>query len=122
MPSSEFQRICRDMTILGDTVAIEAKKDGVKFSVQGETGNGSITLKQGATADGGESVSITLHESCSLTFALRYLNYFTKATSLSEHVTLSLAPDLPLVVEYEIEQLGYIRYFLAPKIEEDEAK
>lgn len=122
MSSSEFQRICRDMTILGDTVAIEAKKDGVKFSVSGETGNGSITLKQVATADAGETVSIELQEPCSLTFALRYLNYFTKATSLSERVMLSLAPELPLVVEYEIEQLGYIRYFLAPKIEEDEAK
>ena len=104
MPSTEFQRVCRDMTIIGDTVAIDVKKTDVKFSVSGETGKASVTTD--------------LIESCSSTFALRYLNHFAKATPLSEWVTFSLAPDLPLMVEYEIEKLGYIRYFLAPKIDE----
>jgi len=121
LPSSEFQRICRDMTILGDTVTIDARKDQVKFSVSGELGSGSIALKQTSAVDSDEAVQITLQESCTLTFALRYLNFFTKATSLSPYVSLSLSPELPLVVEYEIEQLGYIRYYLAPKIEEEGA-
>jgi len=119
MPSTEFQRICRDMATMGDSVTIEARKDGVKFSVAGEIGNGSITVKQNNAVDGEEATTITLSEPCTLTFALRYLNYFVKATSLSDTVTLSLSPDLPLVVEYEIDPLGYVRYYLAPKIDED---
>ena len=35
-------------------------------------------------------------------------------------VTLSLTAEAPLVVEYPIEKYGYIRYYLAPKIDEDE--
>jgi proliferating cell nuclear antigen len=31
-----------------------------------------------------------------------------------------MSGDVPLVVEYQIEELGYIRYYLAPKIEEDD--
>ena len=31
MPSSEFQRICRDLTTIGDSAAISCIKDGVKF-------------------------------------------------------------------------------------------
>ena len=36
MPASEFQRICRDLAILGDTVTIAVTKDGVKITVAGE--------------------------------------------------------------------------------------
>ena len=50
----------------------------------------------------------------------RYLNFFTKATPLSPHVILSLSPEVPLVVEYDIEDVGHVKYFLAPKIEDDE--
>ena len=32
MPASEFQRICKDLSILGDTVTIAVGKEGVKFS------------------------------------------------------------------------------------------
>lgn len=57
----------------------------------------------------------------SLSFALRYLNFFAKATALSPTVSLTMSPDVPIVVEYPIEKMGYIRYFLAPKVDgEDE--
>lgn len=42
LPSGEFQKICRDLTIIGETVTIEASKEGVKFSVSGEMGNGNV--------------------------------------------------------------------------------
>jgi len=31
-----------------------------------------------------------------------------------------MSGEVPLVVEFQIEELGYIRYYLAPKIEEDD--
>ena len=61
-----------------------------------------------------------MQEPVSLTFALRYLNSFCKATNLSTTVTLSMSKELPVVVEYKILDVGYIRYYLAPKIEDDE--
>lgn len=67
-----------------------------------------------------EATIIEMQEPVSLTFALRYLNSFTKATPLSVTVMISLSSDLPVVVEYKIADMGYVRYYLAPKIEEDE--
>jgi len=122
MSAGEFQRICRDLTILGDTVIVSATKEGVKFSVSGDLGNGNITCRPTGDVDSkeGEATSIDLQEPVQLTFALRYLNFFTKATGLSNSVSLSLSKDVPLVVEYRIEDLGYIKYFLAPKIEDSD--
>lgn len=67
-----------------------------------------------------EATIIEMQEPVSLTFALRYLNSFTKATPLSETVAISLSSDLPVVVEYKIAEMGYIRFYLAPKIEEED--
>ena len=58
-------------------------------------------------------VVIDLKDSVELTFALRYLNFFTKATPLSDSVTLSMSNDVPLVVEYRIGTMGYIRWAFA---------
>jgi len=120
MPASEFQKICRDLTMFGDTVVINVDKEGVTFSVKGECA-GSITVKQSGPKEGEESgsVSISLEEKVSLTFALRYLSSFAKATALSSTVTLALSPDAPLVVGYDIEELGFIKFYLAPKIEDE---
>eukprot|EP00456_Euglypha_rotunda_P025699 TRINITY_DN2072_c0_g1_i15.p1 TRINITY_DN2072_c0_g1~~TRINITY_DN2072_c0_g1_i15.p1 ORF type:complete len:285 (+),score=48.48 TRINITY_DN2072_c0_g1_i15:139-993(+) len=125
MSSSAFQRICKEIAIIGDTVSISASKEGVKFTVNGESGTGSIHCKQDSSVDEEDSVVIKLEEKMSLTFALRYLNYFAKATPLSKYVSLKLSPDVPLVVEYQIGEeeleMGHLRFYLAPKIEEDEA-
>jgi len=121
MPAAEFQRICRDLTIVGDAVSIAATKGNVKFSASGDMGKGDIIIKPTEDVDTpeDEKTVIELEEPVTLTFALRYLNYFSKATGLSGVVSLSLSKDVPLVVEYNIPDLGYIRYYLAPKIEED---
>jgi len=119
MSASEFQRICRDMTILGDTVVISATKEGVKFSVSGDLGSGNIICRPSGEIDKSEATTIELQEPVQLTFALRYLNFFTKATPLSSAVCLSMSKDVPLVVEYRIEDCGYVRFYLAPKIEDD---
>lgn len=121
LPASEFQRICRDLSTISESVIITVNKEGVKFSASGELGTGNITLKPSSSVDEEKdnNVVIELQETVSLTFALRFLCNFTKATALSESVTLSLSKDVPLVVEYRIGEIGYIRYYLAPKIEDE---
>merc|ERR1712216_885649 len=120
MPSGEFQKICRDLTTFGDTATIAASKDGVKFSVSGDMGTGNVPVRQNAAVEKEQQTLIELQEPVSLTFALRYLNFFTKATPMSEQVTLSLSKEVPLAVEYSVGEMGHLRYYLAPKVDEDE--
>ncbi|KAF5804600.1 putative proliferating cell nuclear antigen, PCNA [Helianthus annuus] len=121
MPSSEFARICKDLSSIGDTVVISVTKEGVKFSTRGDIGTANVVCRQNTTVDKPEEATvIEMNEPVSLTFALRYMNSFTKATPLSSTVTISLSSELPVVVEYKIAEMGYIRFYLAPKIEEDE--
>jgi len=121
MPAAEFKKVCSDLSTIGDTVTISANKDGVKFSVTGDSGNGSITVRENNKADkNDESTTIELKEAVSLTFALKYLNTFCKSASLSNQVGLYLSKESPLMVEFKFMDESYIRYYLAPKIDEEE--
>ena len=57
LPSSEFQRIIRDLGVLGDTCTISVTKEGVKFSVSGDLGTGNVMLRNSAGSAEKEALS-----------------------------------------------------------------
>lgn len=130
IPSDEFQRICRDLSALGESVTIEANKEAVRFSVSGDVGSGSISLKNlnesTTTTTGKEaaatsnSTSISIKNPASISVSLKFLSQFTKAGGLSDTVRLEFSDDAPMLVDYPIGDLGYIRYYLAPKCADDD--
>lgn len=98
-------------------VSIEANKDGVKFSCQGDIGSGSVTIRQNTNMDKPEQdVKIALSEPVALTFSLKYLVNFCKASGLSTKVKLCLSQEVPLLVEYNLSGSSYLRFYLAPKV------
>ena len=107
MNSGDFQKLCKELHQLSETVQIEASLSAIKFTVEGEVGSGSVQI-------------MTNQEEAKRASALRYLNMFNKASTLCNYTKLMLAADTPLVVEYEIEGLGSLKYYLAPKINENE--
>ena len=44
MPASKFQKICRDLQTLGDTIQISVNKHSIQFAVNGAEGEGQITV------------------------------------------------------------------------------
>lgn len=97
-------------------VVIEASKEGVKFSCTGDIGNGSVTIRQHTNVEKpDQNVTIDLSEPVALTFSLKYLVNFCKASNLSSSVRLNLSQEVPLLVEYPLGS-GHLRFYLAPKV------
>ncbi|KAJ0489499.1 putative proliferating cell nuclear antigen, PCNA [Helianthus annuus] len=148
MPSSEFARICKDLNTMGDTgihfmvfiritsqnwilnacfvikfpivVAISVTEDGLQFLTKGDTGTANIVCRQNPFADKREEATIIeMVKPVSEKYALRLLKSFTKAAPLASQVTLSLASDWPMMVEYKIAEMGHLRFYLAPKMNKD---
>jgi proliferating cell nuclear antigen len=117
--SSEFTKICKELYSLNETMTIHTTQEFVQFSVESEVGSGSIKI--GANDNGPKDEQTTLEVTDSVTqqFAIRYLNMFNKAAPLSTFTRLCLHEEQPLVVEYKIEQLGVLKYYLAPKINDE---
>jgi len=98
-------------------VAIECTKEGVKFACQGDIGSGAVTLRQHTNVEKPAlNVEIDLSEPVALTFSLKYLVNFCKASGLSESVKLCLSNEVPLLVEYALANNSYLRFYLAPKV------
>ncbi|KAJ1880038.1 hypothetical protein LPJ66_011382, partial [Kickxella alabastrina] len=51
--------------------------------------------------------------------ALKYLANFAKAAPLAERVSINLIEEAPVMFEFKISDMGHIRFYLAPQIEED---
>lgn len=98
-------------------MAIEASKDGIKFSANGDIGNGAVTLRSHTNVEKPElNVEINLSEPVNLTFSLKYLVNFCKAAALSSSVKICLSNEVPLLVEYTLHGSSYLRFYLAPKV------
>merc|ERR1719473_1095517 len=120
LPSAEFQKICRDLKEFGETMQIRASKEGLRFTVNGDVGTGNVMLKPRESEKPEERVALTVHEEVTATFALRYLANFAKAAPLCSAVELSLGPDAPLAVKYDLDspENGSLQFYLAPKVDE----
>lgn len=119
MPSSEFNRIVKELYQLNETVNIETSKSFVKFSIQGEQIGGNIKIEHCDNYSDDEFTKICVDEPVNLAFALRYLNIFTKATQLTDRVVLHLSSEYPLMTEYSLGNLGNLKYYLAPRVAEE---
>ncbi|KAG4969975.1 hypothetical protein JHK82_035670 [Glycine max] len=78
-------------------------EEGVKFSTKGDIGTTNIVCKQNTSMDKPEEASI-----------------IEMNEPLSNIVIISLSNELSVVVEYKIVKMGYVCFYLAPKIEEGE--
>ena len=121
MPSAEFLRVVKDLSSIGDTVEIcVPSRELVRFLTTGDIGTASVSCaRRWNPADPGESVDIECPSPTKLTFALRYLNSFAKAAPLTEGVAVKFCAEMPMVVEYEVYGVGVLRFYLAPKIDDD---
>lgn len=98
-------------------VTIDASKDGVKFACTGDIGNGAVTLRSHQNVEKPElNIEIELSEPVSLTFSLKYLVNFCKASALSSQVKICLSNEVPLLVEYAVQGTSWLRFYLAPKV------
>ena len=113
LPSTDFQKIIRDMSSLSDRLEIKYVADELIFSLVGPfakvqirrsecDGNMEYLQKQAPT-------KVIQGE-----FPLKYLGYFIKCTNLCSNIELMLENDLPLVVKYNVASLGEIKLCLAP--------
>lgn len=128
MPAKNFAKVVTDMGQFAESIIIEITPKGIKFTAKGDFGTGNTLYKASGSGGAGsasqEDVEIRTETTTSLTFATRYLTYFTKAASLANNVTLEMSAGQPLAVTYLLdndESVGTLKFYLAPKMDDVEA-
>uniref|UniRef100_A0A6C0JUS5 Proliferating cell nuclear antigen PCNA N-terminal domain-containing protein n=1 Tax=viral metagenome TaxID=1070528 RepID=A0A6C0JUS5_9ZZZZ len=117
LPSTDFQKIIRDLSSISDKIEIRSVigKDGVELIFKCRGGFAEAEIRRAET-DGNmhyihkqDTNKIIQGE-----FSLRNLGYFIKCTNLCNQIEMYLDNNLPLVVKYNVASLGVIKLCLSP--------
>lgn len=115
LPSSDFQKIIRDLSCISEKLEIKSVGSELIFKCSGQFASAEIHR---AESDGdNKSMSFAVKQDSTKIiqgeFSLKNLGYFIKCTNLCQQIEIYLENDLPLVVKYNVASLGSIRLCLA---------
>lgn len=112
MPSSDFQKLCRDMVLLGaKTVDIKSVGSSLGFACKGHFASRDTTM---GDSDNDFSIKKTNTEIVSGNYSLPHLVLFTKCTNLCNNLDIYMKNDWFLMVRYVVANLGDIKLCLMP--------
>lgn len=113
LPSSDFQKIIRDLSGISEKLEIKSVGNELIFKCSGQFASAEIHR---AESDGGMEFKMKQDSSKVIQglFSLKNLGYFIKCTNLCPQIEVYLENDLPLVVKYDVASLGTIFLCLAP--------
>lgn len=118
LPSGDFQKLIRDMTNIGDKIEIKSSGENLILSCEGDFAEQETVLSE--TQNGlSFSVKSKPEEPIQGVFSLKYLSLFTKCTNLCNLIHLYIKNDYPLVIRYDVANLGQIKLCLSPNIESE---
>ena len=109
IPSVDFQRICRDMANIGDEIEITRSGTSLRFLCKGDFADQDTVIQ--CTEESPEMSGV---------YSLRYMNIFTKATSMCATVQIMQEQENRfLILKYNVANLGDLKFYLATKVSED---
>lgn len=112
MPSSLFKNIIKDISSMGESCTIDIVTGCMTMA--SEKDSGLMTFKDP------EKNGIIVEGTSKSTFSNKYLQLFTKASALDKNVVLNLSTSKPICVEYKIGDLGSLKFYLAPKTDDED--
>jgi proliferating cell nuclear antigen len=118
LPSGDFQKLIRDMTNIGENIEIKSVGQSLILNCEGDFANQETVLCE---TQGGLSFSKSSGPELPIqgVFSLKYLSLFTKCTNLCNLIHLYIKNDYPLVIRYDVANLGHIKLCLSPNTETD---
>lgn len=113
MPSTDFQKIIRDLSCISEKLEIKSVGNELIFKCSGQFANAEIRR----TESDGNMEFIQKQDHSKIIqgeFSLKNLSYFIKCTNLCSQIEMYLENDLPLVVKYDVASLGSIKLAQSP--------
>jgi|TARA_Y100000361_G_scaffold36860_1_gene31457 proliferating cell nuclear antigen len=112
LPTSDFQKIIRDLNSISDRIEIKSVGSDLIFSCEGNFASSRIfrSESEGNMNFMRKSDESTIYQG---EFSLKSLSHFIKCTPLCSHLEMYLGNDLPLIIKYDVASLGSIKLCLA---------
>ncbi len=115
LSSSIFDEAIEDMGVVAESVALVSSKENFVVKCESNLRDAKVTMA------GSEEVSIINDsgEDVFSKYSIEYLKKISKASKLSDQVSLEFGPDYPLRVEYKLLDKLRLSFILAPRVSSD---
>lgn len=115
LPSSDFQKLVRDMINIGELMEIKSVGTQLILNCQGDFANQETCLNE--TNNGLQfNQSSSPEQPIQGVYSLKFLLLFTKCTNMCNQIYLYIKNDYPLIIKYAVANLGDIKLCLAPNV------
>jgi len=117
LSAMNFSNIVSQLKLFGDTMTIECSEEKIVLFAHGiESGKMSVDIN----IDELTEFSINEGQTIQLAFALNYLNNICGFHKVTKEIELKVLDENPLCAMYHLDNGGTIKFYLAPKITDDE--
>ena len=112
MPSNDFNKICKDMINLSDTIEIRSVGNQIIFSCSDFQNKKQLWEKYGLSYIQNANNNTIIQGY----YNLKHLVLFAKCNNMCNTLTIYLKNSFPIVIEFAVGSLGELKLALAPKL------
>lgn len=110
--AKKINEITSQMLSFGDDVTVACGEESISLKTDGMSGDMLVTV---STDD---LTEYSISEPLELSYSLTYIAKMCLTSKLSEEITFSLHPELPMRMFYDLHEKSYLKFYLAPKCNE----
>lgn len=113
--TEDFLLVPKIIGSFGEFITIAANKESIMFIQNGDLTDSSLVLENKE-----DRTSINVIEPVTKDIAVKYINYMSKAGMMVASVRMCMGEESPVYFEFNLDDLGYMRYYIAPRLRENE--
>lgn len=114
MKTSEFSLVPKIVGRFDENIEIAAIDKSLVFSQKSDRANANLTIKEK------EGVIVNIMVNTTKEIAMKYVHCAAKAAALCEDMKVCMGAATPVFFEFELSGCGFIRFFVAPKLQDTE--
>lgn len=115
LPSTDFQKLCRDMSNLSEEIDIKSSGNQLEFTVSNDWVDQTTVIKESVNNGMSYIQNLSPDEVIQGSFSIKKLVMFSKCTNLCQNIEIYLKNDYPIIIKYSVANLGEVKFCLAPK-------
>ncbi|EEQ83080.1 hypothetical protein NCER_100127 [Vairimorpha ceranae BRL01] len=115
MYAKQFMVLPKLIGIFGEFITIEASKNTITFKQKGDTTSSAMNLHDSEDND----IEINVLTNQKKEMAMKYIGICAKVAGLCSKIKLHMGDDTPIFFDFNLYDLGHIRYYIAPKTESE---
>ena len=114
--SSVFSTMIHQLRGFGESLEIHCDEETIRFTAKTQnSGSMAVNVRMD------DLTEFAIEEDCQLdlTFGLQYLQNICNYGKITKQVHIKLHADYPLRIDYPLDNDGFVKYFLAPKMNDE---